>query len=435
MVSTIERVTMRKVYLRLLPLAMVVYFFCYLDRINVSFAALQMNHAIGLTAAAYGLSSTAFYLGYCLFEVPSNVILDKVGARIWIARIMITWGIASGATAFATGPASFLIIRFLLGLAEAGLFPGIVLLFTYWFPDHHRGRIISRFTLALPVSVALGAPISTAILGLDGFLGYAGWKWIFLMEAVPTVLIGIFVLFALTDKPSGASWLSTAEKNWLITTLESERRAVESAGKISLWQALVNPKILLLSLNYFGIVTASLGLLLFVPQIIKSLGATNMGTGYATTLAYTLGAISMLAWGWLSDWMGERRWNLFWACTVSTVGLVVAGMTMGSWWSLAGMCVATAGFYGTKGPFWSMPSMMLTGAAAAAGIAWINSIGNVGGAVGPALVGWIKDFTGSYSGGLYGLAAFTGVSALIAAFALHIPRRVPVRGAVEVPAE
>ncbi|MGA9014201.1 MAG: MFS transporter [Acetobacteraceae bacterium] len=435
MVSTIERVTMRKVYLRLLPLAMVVYFFCYLDRINVSFAALQMNHAIGLTAAAYGLSSTAFYLGYCLFEVPSNVILDKVGARIWIARIMITWGIASGATAFATGPTSFLIIRFLLGLAEAGLFPGIVLLFTYWFPDHHRGRIISRFTLALPVSVALGAPISTAILGLDGFLGYAGWKWIFLMEAVPTVLIGIFVLFALTDKPSGASWLSTAEKNWLITTLESERRAVESAGKISLWQALVNPKILLLSLNYFGIVTASLGLLLFVPQIIKSLGATNMGTGYATTLAYTLGAISMLAWGWLSDWMGERRWNLFWACTLSTVGLVVAGMTMGTWWSLAGMCVATAGFYGTKGPFWSMPSMMLTGAAAAAGIAWINSIGNVGGAVGPALVGWIKDFTGSYSGGLYGLAAFTGVSALIAAFALHIPRRVPVRGAVEVPAE
>jgi MFS transporter, ACS family, tartrate transporter len=435
MVSTIERVTMRKVYWRLLPLAMVVYFFCYLDRINVSFAALQMNHAIGLTAAAYGLSSTAFYLGYCLFEVPSNVILDKVGARIWIARIMITWGIASGATAFATGPTSFLIIRFLLGLAEAGLFPGIVLLFTYWFPDHHRGRIISRFTLALPVSVALGAPTSTAILGLDGFLGYAGWKWIFLMEAVPTVLIGIFVLFALTDKPAGASWLSIAEKHWLTTTLESERRAVESAGKISLWHALVNPKILLLSLNYFGIVTASLGLLLFVPQIIKSLGATNMGTGYATTLAYTIGAISMLAWGWLSDWMGERRWNLFWACTLSTVGLVVAGMTMGSWWSLAGMCVATAGFYGTKGPFWSMPSMMLTGTAAAAGIAWINSIGNVGGAVGPALVGWIKDFTGSYSGGLYGLAAFTGVSALIAAFALHIPRRVSVRGAVEVPAE
>jgi ACS family tartrate transporter-like MFS transporter len=431
----VEQQTMRKVYLRLLPLAMVVYFFCYLDRINVSFAALQMNADIGLTAAAYGLSSTAFYIGYCLFEVPSNVILEKVGARIWIARIMITWGLASGATALATGPVSFLTIRFLLGLAEAGLFPGIVLLFTFWFPDHHRARIISSFTLALPISVALGAPLSTAILGLDGWLGYAGWKWIYLMEALPTILIGIAVLFLLTDKPANASWLNAQQKAWLIGTLEHERRAVESANKFSLWQALVNPKILLLSLNYFGIVTASLGLLLFIPQIIKSLGTTNMGTGYATALAYVCGAISMMAWGWVSDRMGERRWNLFLACTLATIGLVIAGRMMGTWWSLAGMCIATAGFYGTKGPFWSMPSMMLTGVAAAAGIAWINSIGNVGGAVGPALVGWIKDFTGSYAGGLYGLAGFTGMSAVIAAVALHIPRQIPIRDRAAVPAE
>jgi ACS family tartrate transporter-like MFS transporter len=414
---------------------MLVYFFCYLDRINVSFAALQMNADIGLTAAAYGLSSTAFYVGYCLFEVPSNVILDKVGARIWIARIMITWGLVSGATAFATGPISFLTIRLLLGFAEAGLFPGIVLLFTYWFPDHHRARIVSSFTLALPISVALGAPVSTAILGLDGWLGYAGWKWIFLLEAVPTIVIGIVVLFALTDKPAKAAWLNAEEKNWLISTLDHERRLVESARKFSMLQALVNPKIVLLSINYLGIVTASLGLLLFVPQIIKSLGTSNMGTGYATMLAYLCGAISMMAWGWISDRMGERRWNLFWACTLATIGLVIAGMTMGTWWALVGMCIATAGFYGTKGPFWSMPSMMLTGAAAAAGIAWINSIGNVGGAVGPALVGWIKDVTGSYSGGLFGLAAFTGVSALIAAFVLHIPRQVPVRSRVGVAAE
>ena len=435
MVRSVEQATMRKVYLRLLPLAMLVYFFCYLDRINVSFAALTMNKDIGLSQWAYGLSSTAFYLGYCLFEVPSNVILEKVGARIWIARIMITWGMASAATAFVVGPNSFLTARFLLGLAEAGLFPGIVLLFTYWFPDHHRARIISSFTLALPVSVALGAPVSTSILGLDGFLGYAGWKWIFILEAIPTVLIGVFVLFALTDNPAKAGWLTSEEKNWLVGTLAQERRAVESGGKYSIWQAMMNPKILLLSLNYLGIVTASLGLLLFIPQIIKSLGTTNMGTGYATMLAYVCGAISMVTWGWISDRMGERRWNLFWACTVSSIGLAMAGMMMGTWWALAGMCIATAGFYGTKGPFWSMPSMMLTGTAAAAGIAWINSIGNVGGAVGPALVGWIKDFTGSYSGGLYGLAAFTGMSALIAAFALHIPRRVPVRPSVSVPAE
>jgi len=435
MVRSVEQATMRKVYLRLLPLAMLVYFFCYLDRINVSFAALQMNKDIGLSQWAYGLSSTAFYIGYCIFEVPSNVILDKVGARIWIARIMITWGLASGATAFVVGTNSFLTVRFLLGLAEAGLFPGIVLLFTYWFPDHHRARIVSSFTLALPISVALGAPVSTAILDLDGFLGIAGWKWIYIMEAIPTMLIGFFVLFAMTDRPAKATWLTAEEKSWLVTTLESEKRAVESAGKYSMWQAMMNPKILLLSLNYFGIVTASLGLLLFVPQIIKSLGTTNMGTGYATALAYVCGAVSMLVWGWVSDRMGERRWNLFWACTVASAGLVMAGMTMGTWWSLAGMCIATAGFYGTKGPFWSMPSMMLTGTAAAAGIAWINSIGNVGGAVGPAMVGWIKDFTGSYSGGLYGLAAFTGLAALVAAFSLHIPRQVPMRQRVGVPAE
>jgi MFS transporter, ACS family, tartrate transporter len=435
MVRSIEQAAMRKVYLRLLPLAALVYFFCYLDRINVSFAALTMNKDLGLSQWAYGLSSTAFYIGYCVFEVPSNVIMDKVGARIWIARIMITWGLASGATAFVVGQDSFLTVRFLLGVAEAGLFPGIVLLFTYWFPEHHRARIVSSFTLALPVSVALGAPVSTAVLGLDGALGIAGWKWIYLMEALPTVLIGVFVLFALTDKPAKASWLTAEEKDWLISTLEQERRAVEATRKFSIWQGMMNPKVLLLALNYFGIVTASLGLLLFVPQIIKSLGTTNMGTGYATALAYICGAISMVVWGWVSDRMGERRWNLFWACVVATAGLVMAGMMMGTWWALAGMCIATAGFYGTKGPFWSMPSMILTGSAAAAGIAWINSIGNVGGAVGPAMVGWIKDFTGSYSGGLYGLAAFTAVSALVAAVALHIPRQVPMRGSVGVPAE
>jgi ACS family tartrate transporter-like MFS transporter len=377
----------------------------------------------------------AFYLGYCLFEVPSNIILDKVGARLWIARIMITWGMCSAATAFVVGPNSFLAVRFLLGLAEAGLFPGIVLLFTYWFPDHHRARIISGFTLALPISVALGAPISTAILGMDGYLGIAGWKWIYIIEAAPTVLIGIGVLFYLTDKPAQAKWLTAEEKSWLIGRLEAERRAVEAARTFSIWQALIDPKILLLSANYLGIVTASLGIVLFIPQMIKSLGATNMGTGFATMLAYICGAVSMVVWGWISDRMGERRWNLFWACVLATVGLVFAGLTMGTWWALVGLCIATAGFYGTKGPFWSMPSMLLTGAAAAGGIAWINSIGNVGGFFGPTIVGWIKGATGSYSGGLYGLAAFTAVSALIAAFALHIPRQIPTRDSVGVPAE
>jgi len=422
--TAIERSAMRKVYLRLLPLTMLMYFLCYIDRINVSFAALTMNKDIGLTAASYGFSSTAFYIGYVLFEVPSNLIMDKVGARLWLARIMVTWGIASAATAAVIGPNSFLLVRFLLGAGEAGLFPGMILLFTYWFPDAHRGRIIGFFTLALPVSVALGAPISTAILGMDGVLGVKGWQWIYLLEAVPTIAVGFFVLFAMTDRPASAKWLSEPERAWLSNTLQSERRAVEAGGTFSIMRGILNPKIVLLSLNYLGIVTASLGLLLFVPQIIKSLGASTMNVGYATSLAYICGAISMIVCGWLSDHLGDRRWLLFATCTLATVGLVIAGATMGTWWSLAGMCLATIGFYGTKGPFWAMPTMILTGASAAGGIAFINAFGNIGGAVGPAVVGWMKDATGSYAGGLYGMAVFTAVSALIAAMGLHIPRRV-----------
>ena len=422
--NAIGKAAMRKVYLRLLPLTMLMYFLCYIDRINVSFAALTMNKDIGLTAATYGFSSTAFYIGYVLFEVPSNLIMDKVGARLWLARIMVTWGLISALTAAVIGPSSFLLIRFLLGAGEAGLFPGTLLLFTYWFPDAHRGRIIGLFTLALPVSVALGAPISTAILGMDGIMGLKGWQWIYILEAAPTVVVGLFVLVAMTDRPATAKWLPAPEREWLSNTLEAERRAVETGGTYSVLQGMTNPKVLLLSLNYLGIVTASLGLLLFIPQIIRSLGASTMNIGFATSLAYVCGAASMILFGWLSDRIGDRRWLLFGTCMMATAGLLIAGATMGTWWSLAGMCLATAGFYGTKGPFWAMPTMILTGAAAAGGLAFINAFGNVGGAVGPAVVGWLKDATGSYAGGLYGLAAFTGVSALIAALALHIPRRV-----------
>jgi ACS family tartrate transporter-like MFS transporter len=431
--GAIEKSAMRKVYLRILPLTVLMYFLCYIDRINVSFAALTMNKDIGLDAWTYGLSSSAFYLGYVVFEIPSNLVMDKVGARLWLARIMITWGLASAATAAVIGPNSFLAIRFILGAGEAGLFPGTLLLFTYWFPDSHRARIIGSFTLALPVSVALGAPISTAILGLDGMLGIKGWQWIYILEAVPTVLVGFFVLIAMNDRPEKAKWFTEPERAWLTTTLARERQAVESGGKYSVLAGMLNPKVLLLSVNYLGIVTASLGLLLFVPQIIKSLGATTMGIGYATSLAYVCGAASMMGFSWLSDQLGDRRWLLFGTCSMATVGLVIAGATMGTWWSLVGMCIATAGFYGTKGPFWAMPTMILTGAAAAGGLAFINAFGNIGGALGPAIVGWLKDSTGSYSGGLYGLAVFTGVSAVIALFALHIPRRVvmPVVAAAE----
>ena len=464
MVRSLEQVTMRKVYLRILPFAALTYFFCYLDRINVGFAALTMNKDLGLDPAIYGMAAGAFFWGYVLFEVPSNIVLEKLGARLWIARIMITWGIISGATAFArelapilapvlTAPLvllgiitsenaathaasySFTVIRFLLGLAEAGLFPGFVLYFTYWFPDRYRARINSGFTLALPIAVATGAPISTALLGLDGLWGLKGWQLMYVLEAIPTVLIGISVFFYLTDKVTDAGWLNSEERRWLGERIGAERRQIEAQHRVSMLQSFWDPKVLWLSLNYIGIVTASLGMLLFLPTIVKELGITNMQVGWVTMIPYTCGAIAMVFCGWLSDRIGDRRWSLFWTCVLSAVGLIMAGLTIGTWWSVVGMSIAAAGFYGTKGPFWAMPTMFLTGSAAASGIAWINSLGNLGGFFGPSMVGWARELSGSYAGGLYALAACAVVSGLISLFVLRIPRAVAPGEEYPVPAE
>ena len=422
MEPTIEQATMRKVYLRILPFAALTYFFCYLDRINVGFAALTMNKDLGLDAATYGMAAGFFFWGYVLVEVPSNIILEKLGARLWIARIMVTWGLISAATAFCTGPYSFMAIRFLLGLAEAGLFPGFVLYFTYWFPQHHRARINAGFTLALPIAVAMGAPISTSLLGLDGLWGLKGWQCMYIFEAIPTVLIGVVVFFYLTDRPEIARWLSPQQKQWLAGNIAAEKQAVQREHKVSLLQAFWDPRVLLLSLNYLGIVTASLGMLLFLPQIVKQLGLSNMEVGWVTMIPYACGAVSMVVCGRISDRFGDRRWALFWTCVISTGGLVLAGMTLGTWWSLVGMSIAAIGFYGTKGPFWSIPTMWLTGPAAAAGIAWINSVGNLGGFFGPSLVGWAKTMTGSFAGGLYALGLCALASALVSLFWIRVPR-------------
>jgi MFS transporter, ACS family, tartrate transporter len=432
---TLERSTMRKAYWRLLPLAILTYFLCYLDRINVGFAALTMNKDLGLDAATYGMASGAFFWGYFLFEVPSNIILEKLGARIWIARIMVTWGLLSGATAFSVGPWSFLTMRFLLGVAEAGLFPGMILFFTYWFPDWHRARIVSGFTVALPLAVAAGAPLSTALLELNGLFGIAGWRWMFIAEAMPTVLVGLFLLFFVTDRPSLARWLSEEERSWLTTTLETERHLVEAKRKVSLWESFWNPKVLLLALNYFGIVASSLGMLLFLPQMVKQLGLTTMQVGWVTMIPYLCGAVAVLVWGWVSDRMGERRWNLFWACMVAAAGLAIAAQTIGTAWAVVGMSIAAIGFYGSKGSFWAMPSMILAGTAAASGIAWINSVGNLGGFFGPTIVGWAKDYTGSFSGGLYALAGFALMSAIVSALGLRIPTPAARQDVAAVPAE
>jgi MFS transporter, ACS family, tartrate transporter len=418
----IEKSAMRKIYIRLLPFAVLSYFLAYVDRINVSFAALTMRDDLQISAAAYGFALGTFYWGYFIFEVPSNVIMEKVGARLWIARIMITWGLLAGATAWVTGSTSFGVVRFLLGVAEAGFFPGILLYFTYWFPTYHHARIVSGFLIGLPIAVAAGAPISTALLGLDGMLGFRGWQIMYLAEGVPTLLIGVMTLFVLTDRPEQAKFLTVEEKNWLSTKLAAERQAKESVQKYTMLEGMFNPKVLLLALNYFGIVVASLGILFFVPQIIKSIGVTsNMTVGWLTMIPYLAGTIGLVLWGHISDRVNERRYNLLAACVVSAIGLVIAGLTIGSWWAMVGLSIATFGFYGSKGPFWAMPPMFMTGTAAAASLAWINSIGNLGGFFGPWYVGVVKDFTGSYSGGLYGLAALCVISAVVCALFLDIP--------------
>ena len=420
--EVIEKSAMRKIYIRLLPFAILSYFLSYVDRINVSFAALTMRGDLQMSATAYGFALGTFYWAYFIFEVPSNIAMEKVGARLWIARIMITWGLLAGATAFVTGSTSFGVLRFLLGAAEAGFFPGIILYFTYWFPSYHHARIVSGFLIGLPIAVAAGAPLSTAFLELDGLLGLRGWQIMFLAEGIPTFVIGIVTLFVLTDRPEQAKFLTQDEKAWLRARLDAERTAKESVRTFTLWQSLIDPKVLLLSLNYLGIVTASLGMLFFIPQIIKSIGVTsNMTVGWVTMVPYICGGIGLVVWGFVSDRMNERRWNLLIACIVSTAGLVMAGMTMGTWWALVGMSIAAVGFYGSKGPFWAMPPMFLTGTAAAAAIAWINSIGNLGGFFGPWYVGVMKDTTGSFSGGLYGLALLGLISAFVCAFFLHIP--------------
>jgi MFS transporter, ACS family, tartrate transporter len=424
----VEGRTISKVSWRLLPLIVVLYCVAYIDRTNVSFAALTMNKDLGLTAYVYGFGAGIFFLGYFLFEIPSNLILEKTGARIWIARIMITWGLVSALTAFATGPTSFLVFRFLLGAAEAGFFPGMILYFTYWYPSRYRGRVISTLFIAQPIANALAAIASGTILdNIDGVLGLKGWQWVFILEAVPAILLAFVVLAMLTDRPAVAAWLAEDERTWLEGQLAEERQTIDSAHRLSLWEALGDPRVFALSLMYLTSVTANYGIVFFMPQIVKGLNLSNQMTGFVTAAPYIIGTIGLLAWGYSSDRFNERRWHLIVASLLAGGGLICAGLLGSSYWALAGMAAATTGIYGSRAAFWPMPSMFLTGTAAAGAIALINATGNLGGYIGPFVVGWIKDSSGSFEAGLYFLAASAIACAVITFLAARASR--PPEGA------
>jgi ACS family tartrate transporter-like MFS transporter len=421
--SGLERATLRKVYLRVVPFCFLLYILCYVDRINVSFAALTMNRDLGLSAYVYGLAAGAFFWGYCLLEVPSNIILEKVGARIWIARIMITWGLLSAATALVTGPTSFFIVRVLVGVAEAGLFPGLLLYFHRWFPQQHRGRVVGWFLTGLPLATAIGAPISTAFLQMEGIAGLHGWQWMFVGEGIPTALIGVVVLFFLTERPSEAKWLSAEQRTWLDDALRRETQAIELVRSHSVLSAMTNPRVLILTLIFGGIGMAGVGTVLFLPQILKSIGMSNTQAGLLTSVPYVFGTIAIVVCGHLSDKAADRYWTLVVTCGLATVGMIMAAMLHDSLWVLAAFSVATIGFYGMKSPFWPLPSTFLTGSALAAGLALINSLGNFAGYLGPIAVGYAKDATGSFQIGLYVLAGATFISTLTAlGCALWMPR-------------
>ena len=415
--QAVESRTIAKVSWRLLPLVALAYCIAYIDRSNISVAALTMNKDLGFSAYLYGWGAGIFFFGYFLFEIPSNLILEKIGARIWIARIMITWGIISGLTALITGPTSFLIIRFLLGAAEAGFFPGMILYLTYWFPAQYRGRVISTLFIAQPVANAVASSGSAAILGMDGVLGLRGWQWIFIIEAIPAVLLGLFILRVMTDRPAHAEWLADDERGWLQTRLETENREIERDGHMTWTKALSDPRVVALSLIYLGSVTANYGIVFFMPQIVKGLGLSDMMTGFVSSGPYIIGTIGLLAWGWSSDRNKERRWHLITASTLGAAGLAFAAWSGATYWALLGMSAATAGIYGSRAAFWPMPSIFLTGTPAAGAIAMINAVGNLGGYIGPFVVGWIKDSTKSFEAGLYFLAACSLMAAIITFFA------------------
>ncbi len=441
--DSIEQRTISKVTWRLVPFLILCYFIAYLDRVNVGFAGPTMSKDLAFTAQIFGAAAGIFFIGYFIFEVPSNMALNKFGARVWIARIMFTWGILSGAQAYVTGSFSFNIVRFLLGIAEAGFFPGVIFYLTLWFPSAYRGRIIGWFMFAIPLSSAIGAPISGYILNMDGVSLFGtplhGWQWLFIIEAIPSLILTFVVLFYLTDRPADAQWLEPEERKWLQDRLDAEQRNRESMVKISWQESLFNPRVIALGFVYMGIVVPLYGLSFFLPQIIKAFGGTNVQNGFINAFPFAIGAVCMVLWGRLSDSTGERKWSTAFPVAMIAVGLFLAASTNDLTMKILAITIASFGIFSAFAVFWTLPTSYLSGAAAAAGIAWINSIGNLGGYIGPQVFGYLKDTYGKEvpaTGDFYGimfLAAVAVIGVVLVLIVGHDPRleRAPEKIAAE----
>jgi len=418
----VEVATLRKIGWRLIPFLCLLYFAAFIDRVNVGFAALQMNRDLGFSPYVYGLGSGIFFAGYCLFEVPSNLILHKVGARRWIARIMITWAIVAAAMVFVKGARSFYMLRFLLGVAEAGFFPGVVYYLTHWVPASRRARLVGMFMTAIPISTAIGGPLSSAIMRLDGRLGIAGWQWLFLLETIPSVILGLMTWQYLPDKPSDAKWLAADEKRWLIQMLAQERRSQPGHTR-TVAEALTDPRVLALCVCYFGVEIGLYGVIFWIPQIFNDAGFAQASLGFLVAIPYGVAAIVMVWWCRHSDRLNERVRHVSAASAVAFLGLASSAYLYRS--PVLSIVAITAGAAGTLSIlpiFWTLPAGVLRDAPAAGAIALINALGNVGGFVGPYIIGWIKNATGKFTVGLLTVA---GCVLLTGFLVLWVGRHLP----------
>ena len=395
-----------------MPFLFLLYIVAYLDRINLGFAALQMQRQLGFTDSMYGLGAGIFFAGYFLFQVPSNLVLARVGARRWIAVLMVMWGIVSASMCMVTGVRSFYTLRFLLGAAEAGFFPGVILYLKTWFPAQARARTVARFMTAAPLSGVVGGPLSGALLGLQGKSGLAGWQWMFLLEGVPAIVLGGIAWIYLVDRPADAAWLTPAQKSWLQRVLQNETIEVAQShgrGAIQVWPILV------LSLVYFGLNTVSYGVSLWLPTLIKSLsGMSNLAIGVLSAVPYVTAAVAMVFVGLHSDQSRERRWHTAVPAFAGAIALSVAAHTNSVGATTALISVTVLGVFSMMGPFWAMPTALLSGTAAAVGVAVINSIGNLGGFFGPYTIGALRNSTGSFKQGLLVVGAALAVSGCLA---------------------
>jgi ACS family tartrate transporter-like MFS transporter len=411
--TALGKTALNKTAGRLLPFLCLLYFINYIDRVNIGFAALTMNQDLGLTASVFGVGASMFFVGYVLCEVPSNIIMIRVGARRCIARIMISWGIVSAAMSLVSGAHSFYVVRILLGIAEAGFFPGIIFYLTQWFPAAHRARMIGLFMIGMPLSGVFGAPISTFILtSFDGLLGLPGWRWMFLVEAAPAILLGLACLRFLVDRPAEATWLTQQERNWLEAELDLERRSTDAVRSYRVAEALMNPRVLLLCVFFFFLGCGLVGSVFWIPQIVKTFGLSTMAVGVVTMVPYIASVLAMVLWTRHSDATGERAWHVIIPVTTSALGFCIAWLWLGApVVAVLGLSLACVGIYATFPVFWTWPTSFLTGPAAAAAVALITTAGNVAGIVAPAVIGWTRDVTGGFAAAMAGL----GVSLLIAA--------------------